>query len=628
MSPLEPFLRRIHPQTAYSISFYGSSQPLGENTTSNSPASTPRTRSKHASPSRSRAPKVEPSSGLSKSAAIVRLEALLESSRVENASLQAKSKKQRDAWRAYAEKYPIALDAVRTKEERRFKRRESRGVSSSAVGGDETAERPPKRIRLDSPAIEKPSLRAGASTGDIENQQPAPSTLTTGLISRQLSPATSPRRERSSPLTSPRPPASRPISAVQQPRSSSLAPTLIGSSPPSKASTRRSSPAAKTAGDEAAVSRRVETSAPLSLRSPIVGRSEPVKVERKPHPLGQQAFGPLDLIGAKSTADSTSSSVRRPSTEEAPKQQPIPFQPLARSSRQPLDDAIQESSSTNRRSRQDQHDPETPARPVARLEAASRGSHSTPVAQMTPAMRDKLSASRRWLGKKDVVNGKATNLDPLDQEVPEGEPLNVPRRTPRAPVGVRPKSDTGPPSSSSKSIRAECSESGPASGSRISPRRPKSEPGHNDDPFQRSPTSLERDEEKRRAVRDPTAGMTPSEKSIFLKKQRNVPVSVTREMYAPFKGRGRYSSEMASPGGSVTRSLSLPIKGSGVTDAECNRVCCIASCRSNLRTINDDFQINKERNDGKDYGARSASSFPAINPKSADAPCVFCFNSL
>ncbi|KAL7416103.1 DNA repair protein endonuclease SAE2/CtIP C-terminus-domain-containing protein [Mrakia frigida] len=87
-----------------------------------------------------------------------------------------------------------------------------------------------------------------------------------------------------------------------------------------------------------------------------------------------------------------------------------------------------------------------------------------------------------------------------------------------------------------------------------------------EDPYYRSPESEERDEERRRAVKDPTAGMTPEQKSIFLKKQRNVPASETRKLYAAFKGRGRYNPDIEKK-----------------------------------TTINDEFQINKSKNDGRDY---------------------------
>lgn len=535
--------------------------------------------------------------------------------------MQAKNKKQKEAWKTYAQTYPAVLDAVRAKEDRRSKRRDSRAISSSAVSAIDGAERSPKRMRIESTVVCGRGPAAIADADEVENQQPAlDADAAVSVVKVQPSPRSSPRGRRFSPLSSPRHrPPTRPSSAAEQ-RLSSLAPTVVGSSSPVQAPGRLSSPLPGHLEESALTLRRVETSAAPTV-NPTKGETVTVKKEKKKHPLGQQAFGPQDLLSSRSIGRRSSSTVGQSLEDNAPDEITASDRPPAGLSR-PV--SLKQTSNTGRHQLDDKAELATPARSLGRAESTSLGPHTTPTAHLTPAMRDRMSASRRWLGKAGVVNGQAATGDPLDQEIPEGEPFTVPRQTPRATSGTRPKSHTDP-SSSSRVLRDDTPGSSKArrpTGSHDSPLPPlriKSEPDDDKPSFSagssgssrsrpavdagldarrggdasyRSSLTIEEDEDRRRAMADPTKGMTPEEKSIFLKKQRNVPASVTREMYAAFKGRGRYADEMTPTGGIQNK------------------------------TINDEFQINRARNDGKDYGQSSPfQSLPA--PRGGPDPYLF-----
>lgn len=523
---------------------------------------------------------------LSKHADIVRLEALLESSRAEYSLLYAKSKKQKAAWKEYAESYPVAFETVRAKEQKRAKKRESRGDNSTR-DATEAVERPSKRIKIDSPVKEEPhsSLKytAMAEVEEVRNEpprrkDPTPSASVGRVVEQPSSkPASS---NKSSPATSPvrvkKPPFHRSPSVTHQSRSSSLVPTVVDSSPPGQSDAPSSSPQRHLASIS-----NPNPTVPLASIQPNSAQKAPEAVpsrkkERRPHPLGQQAFGPSDIVQASSSSVSTTS-IAQPSPFIADSTTPRPSipppQPKAGPSRTHAVDSPASHKPSPPPSAVASTDSATPARPLVRPRAPNQGSHTTPINSVA-AERDRLAASRPWLGKKTVVNGVANRNDPLDQEVPEGEPFEIHRHTPisaaRPPKSVRSEprdtSSRDASTSSTHRVRSHGDAPHPPPPPAVklepedvdlftidipNPRIPRvlydSDDERNarkQDPFYRDPESEERDEERRRALKDPVAGMTPEQKSIFLKKQRNLPTSEMRKLYAPFKGRGRYNKDI------------------------------------------------------------------------------------
>lgn len=416
----------------------------------------------------------------------------------------------------------------------------------------------------ESPRRKDPS--SSASVGRVVKQP-----LSNPASSNKPSPASSPARNRS---------YYRSSSVANQPRSSSLVPTVVDSSPTGRSDAPPSSPQRQVAS--ASNSRESSPLNPIQPSNLPRAPEDPTtrKKERRPHPLGQQAFGPSDVVQPSSSATSVTSTV-----------QPNPIiadSTTIRASHQQLQSTAGPSR-THAFDSPSSHQPSprpavassenaTPARPFVRQQALDRGTYTTPI-NPTVAERDRIAAARTWLGKKTVVNGKAQTEDPLDMEVPMGEPYQVYRYTPKS-IARPPKTVRSEPRDAGSSSREASNDAQqrvrsdgdaplppPPPAVKIepdlftvdipNPRIPRvlydSQDERNaryEDPYYRSPESEERDEERRRAVKDPTAGMTPEQKSIFLKKQRNVPASETRKLYAAFKGRGRYNPdiEVGAPG--------------------------------------------------------------------------------
>ena len=448
----------------------------------------------------------------------------------------------------------------------------------------EVVERPSKRIKIDSPVKEEDSSSSKEVTmvevEKVANESPRrkdpTSSASVGHVVKQPSsnpgssnkpsPATSPIRKR---------PFHRSPSVTHQSCSSSLVPTVVDSSPPARSNVPSSSPRRHLAP--------ILDPNPTAPLAPIQPNSAPQpsenassrKKERRPHPLGQQAFGPSDIVQPSSSCTSSASTAQpNPFIADSttPRHSNPPPQPTAGPSRTHAVDSPSSHRPSASRPAVASPDTATPARPLLRREAPNRRTHTTPIAAVE---RDRAAALRPWLGKKTVVNGVANRNDPLDQEVPEGAPLEVHRYTPKS-AARPPKTVRSEPRNTGSSSKETSTSSTPRVRSHGDtplppPSAVKLEPEDADlftidipnpkiprvlydsddernarwqDPFYRDPESEERDEERRRGLKDPTAGMTPEQKSIFLKKQRNVPTSETRKLYAQFKGRGRYNQDI------------------------------------------------------------------------------------
>ena len=131
----------------------------------------------------------------------------------------------------------------------------------------------------------------------------------------------------------------------------------------------------------------------------------------------------------------------------------------------------------------------------------------------------------------------------------------LPRRRHSQPISVPSNSSPSPPSSSpvtpSKRRRDRSS-----SGSEFEDV-PEGEPLR----FKRR-TEAEVSENRQREELSPIHGMSPDQRSIWLKQQRRVDPRVTRELYRVFKGRGRYADSVHGINGSVFLSLGFDLASS------------------------------------------------------------------
>jgi hypothetical protein len=227
------------------------------------------------------------------------------------------------------------------------------------------------------------------------------------------------------------------------------------------------------------------------------------------------------------------------------------------------------------------------SKPPSAASSTSRPINGTEAGSLKP----KPLPIKNWLGKH-MLEERIIDGDDFEIVVPEGDPLVIGNERPSAVTSghkrrPKPAISSTPSASSSGLARAakrprtsspagfDNSPAGPSSPSFASHSSPRSQ----GDPYRVSTQSQVAEDARLRALRDPTAGMTSEEKSAYLKSLRTKTPAELKEVYAPFKGRGRYGKAAKVNGASAG-------KGKG----------------------KEEFVIDPEKNQGRDFGSSHSPS--------------------